>query len=128
MSLQGQQSSGAQELCSAQPSAPPAGTSTNFLSCLISACVSAKNAESVGRPCLRNDHISGVVFLVSPPRVTAELGLAQVNFAVCDALHRVFLLLDQMAAWCFSKLECYLGSKYEIKMHMENSSLLGLHC
>lgn len=68
---------------------------------------------------MRNDHISGVELPISPP-VTAELGLAQVGFAVCDALHWVFLILDQMAAWCFSKLECYLESKYEIKSHMEN--------
>lgn len=34
---------------------------------LLSVCESAKNAESVGRTCLRNDHISGVVFPISPP-------------------------------------------------------------
>lgn len=66
LSHQGRQSRGAQEPDPAQPSAPAAGTSLTFSSLLLSLFVSVKNAKSFGKPCLRNAHVSGIVFPSSP--------------------------------------------------------------
>lgn len=66
LSHQGRQSSGAQEPCSAQPSAPAASPSVSSPSLLFSAFLSAKNAKSFGKPYLRNDHVSGIVFPLCP--------------------------------------------------------------
>lgn len=65
LSHQGRQSSGAQEPCSAQPSAPAASPPVSSSS-LFSAFLSAKNAKSFGKPYLRNDHVSGIVFPLCP--------------------------------------------------------------
>jgi len=93
----------------------------------LSLFVSARNANSFRKLCLRNAYISGVVFSISPSEVMTVLSLGRMHFAMPCSVE-CLMPRGKVADRSFFKLKCHLRPKLGIMRPVQNSSLLAIHC